>query len=40
VEPKPEDFRPFVDTGSRKYMEGIAQKYGVKVDLPQAIKKR
>lgn len=36
---QPEDFLPFVGTGEDRYLGGVANKYGVKVDLP-ALKKR
>ncbi len=32
---KPEDFQPFVGTGENRYLGGVAEKYGIKVDLTQ-----
>ncbi len=32
----PEDFRPFVGTGENRYLGGVAQKYGVTLDIPTA----
>jgi beta-phosphoglucomutase len=34
-----EDFHPFVGTGENRYIGGVAEKYGIKVDLP-AVKAR
>jgi HAD superfamily hydrolase (TIGR01509 family) len=34
VKVKPEDFHPFVGTGENRYLGGVAEKYGKKVDLP------
>jgi beta-phosphoglucomutase len=33
VDAKPEDFIPFVGTGENRYLGGVAEKYGVKLDL-------
>ncbi len=30
---KPEDFKPFVGTGENRYIGGVAEKYGLKVDI-------
>jgi beta-phosphoglucomutase len=30
---KPEDFKPFVGTGEDRYIGGVAEKYGIKVDI-------
>ncbi len=30
---KPEDFKPFVGTGENRYIGGVAEKYGIKVDI-------
>jgi beta-phosphoglucomutase len=30
---KPEDFKPFVGTGENLYIGGVAEKYGLKVDI-------
>jgi HAD superfamily hydrolase (TIGR01509 family) len=32
---KPEDFHPFVGTGENRYIGGVAEKYGINVDLPE-----
>jgi HAD superfamily hydrolase (TIGR01509 family) len=40
VEVKAEDFQPFVGMGDRRYMEGVAEKYGVKIDLVRAVEMR
>jgi HAD superfamily hydrolase (TIGR01509 family) len=32
-----EDFREFVGTGSERYVEGVAEKYGLTIDLPRAV---
>lgn len=34
VNVKPEDFHPFVGTGENRYLGGVAEKYGIMVDLP------
>lgn len=31
---KPEDFRPFVGTGEERFLGGVAEKYGVALDMP------
>ena len=31
---KPEDFRPFVGTGEDRFLGGVAEKYGVSLDMP------
>lgn len=31
---KPEDFRPFVGTGEKRFLGGVAEKYGVALDMP------
>ena len=33
VQVQPEDFRPFVGTGEDRFIGGVAEKYGVKLDL-------
>ena len=33
---KPEDFFPFVGAGEDRYIGGVAQKYGIELNLPQA----
>jgi len=37
---KPEDFRPFVGTGDERYVEGVAEKYGVPIDTQAAVQRR
>lgn len=32
---QPEDFLPFVGTGEDRYIGGVAEKYGVKLNMPQ-----
>jgi HAD superfamily hydrolase (TIGR01509 family) len=38
--PTQEDFLPFVGTGAVRYVEGVADKYGVKVDMDKAVELR
>lgn len=33
VEVGPEDFRPFVGTGEKRYLGGVAEKHGIERDL-------
>ena len=40
VEVQPEDFRPFVGTGDERYVEGVAEQYGVQIDTPAAVQRR
>ena len=40
VQVRPEDFRPFVGTGDERYVEGVAEKYGVSIDTPAAVERR
>ena len=40
VEVQPEDFRPFVGTGDERYVEGVAEKYGVEIDTEAAVQRR
>lgn len=35
VDVKPEDFQPFVGTGENRYLGGVAEKYGITVDIPK-----
>jgi beta-phosphoglucomutase len=35
VSVKEEDFHPFVGTGENRYLGGVAEKYGISVDLPK-----
>ncbi len=37
---QPEDFRPFVGTGDERYVEGVAEKYGVQIDTQKAVQRR
>lgn len=32
-----EDFHDFIGTGSERYLEGVAEKYGVRMDLERAV---
>jgi HAD superfamily hydrolase (TIGR01509 family) len=36
VEVIPEEFRPFVGTGDRRYLQGVAERRGVAIDLDRA----
>lgn len=36
VETKPEDFTPFVGTGEDRYLGGVADQYGVQIDITRA----
>ncbi len=40
VEVQPEDFRPFVGTGDERYVEGVAEKYGLRIDTEAAVERR
>ncbi len=40
VDVQPEDFRPFVGTGDERYVEGVAEKYGVNIDTGAAVQRR
>jgi len=40
IEVKPEDFVPFVGTGSVRYLGGVAEKYGIDIDVKKATKRR
>jgi HAD superfamily hydrolase (TIGR01509 family) len=31
---KPDDFRPFIGTGENRFLGGVAEKYGVGLDMP------
>ncbi len=35
-----EDFRPFIGTGPHRYVEGVAEKYGVTIDTEAAVESR
>jgi len=36
----PEDFREFVGTGDERYVEGVAEKYGLTIDTEAAVERR
>ena len=36
VHPVPEDFKPFVGTGENRYIGGVAEKYGLQLDIGKA----
>ena len=38
--PKPEDFIPYIGKGDARYVEGPAQKIGIKIDTVRAVKRR
>ncbi len=40
TEVQAEDFRPFVGTGDERYVEGVAEKYGVRIDTAAAVQRR
>jgi len=40
TEVRPEDFRPFVGTGDERYVEGVAEQYGVTIDTAAAVECR
>lgn len=40
VKVQPEDFRPFVGRGDERYVEGVAEKYGIKIDTQRAVQRR
>jgi len=40
IEVKAQDFLPFVGTGSARYVEGVAEKYGINIDVKKATKRR
>lgn len=33
IKAKPEDFKPFVGTGENRYLSGVAEKYGVRLNI-------
>ena len=39
VQVQPEDFHPYVGTGEKQYIGGVAEKYGVTIDLFEAKKR-
>ncbi len=40
IQPGVEDFRPFIGTGPHRYVEGVAEQYGVSIDLEEAVAAR
>ncbi|MFO7974503.1 MAG: HAD-IA family hydrolase [Candidatus Hydrogenedentota bacterium] len=40
VELTPEDFRPYIGTGAKRYTQGPAEDHGIKIDLDQALRQR
>jgi len=40
VEVQPDDFRPFIGGGAERYMLGVADKYGVSVNIAEATARR
>ncbi|GMU91813.1 MAG: hydrolase [Candidatus Hydrogenedentota bacterium] len=40
VEMTAEDFRPFIGTGPYRYVQGPADKYGIKLDMERALERR
>jgi HAD superfamily hydrolase (TIGR01509 family) len=40
VEVQAEDFQPFVGTGDERYVQGVAEKYGVQIDTGKAVEQR
>ena len=40
VQVRAEDFRPFVGTGDERYVEGVAERYGVRIDTEAAVRRR
>ena len=40
AEVKPEDYREFVGTGDERYVEGVAEKYGLTIDTAAAVERR
>ena len=37
---QPEDFLPFIGTGAERYVAGVAEQYGVEIDVAAATEKR
>lgn len=37
---EPADFYPFIGTGDERYVQGVAEKYGVAIDVESAVKRR
>jgi beta-phosphoglucomutase-like phosphatase (HAD superfamily) len=40
IEPTVEDFQPFIGTGAERYVEGPAEKYGIVVNISEAVELR
>ena len=40
VEVHPSDFRPFIGGGAERYMLGVAEKYGVRINVAEATERR
>ncbi len=40
IEVKAQDFVPFIGTGSARYVQGVAEKYGIDIDVKKATKRR
>ena len=40
VEVQPHDFRPFIGRGAERYVLGVAEKYGVEIDVAGATRRR
>ena len=39
-EVRPQDFRPFIGAGAERFMGGVAEKYGVHLNLEEAVERR
>lgn len=37
---QPEDFYPFIGTGDERYVQGVAEKYGIQIDTEEAVSRR
>lgn len=40
LEVQPEEFRPFVGTGDERYVEGVAEQHGIRIDTAAAVERR
>jgi len=40
IEVQPDDFRPFIGAGAERYVLGVAEKYGVTIDVKEAAWRR
>ena len=36
----PEDFKPFIGTGDESYVEGVAKKYSIEIDVDAVVERR